>query len=122
MIDGLVKCDKTQELHYRHIIALVTSVEQGSIESLPPTIGECIWALKAKKYDEDNPHYNQAVLGKYAVEYKAAMEVEVEALQRVRTWTEMLRADVPKGCKVLPLTWAFKLKRYPDGSPRKFKA
>jgi len=62
------------------------------------------------------------VLGKYAVEYKAAMEVEVEALQRVRTWTEMLQVDIPKGCKVLPLTWAFKLKRYPNGSPWKFKA
>jgi len=62
------------------------------------------------------------VLGKYAIEYKAAMEVEVEALQRVRTWTEMLHTNVPKGCKVLPLTWAFKLKRYPNGSPWKFKA
>jgi len=26
---------------------------------------------------------------KYAIEYKAAMEVEVEALQRVKTWTQM---------------------------------
>jgi len=110
MIDGLVNCHRPQEQQYRHIIALLTSVEQGSIEGLPPTIGECMQALKAKKYDEDNPHYNQAILGKHANEYKAAMEIEVQALERVNTWTEMLKSDVPKGCTVLPLTWAFKLK------------
>ena len=122
MIDGLVNCHRPQEQQYRHIIALLTSVEQGSVEGLPPTIGECMQALKAKKYDEDNPHYTQAILGKHANEYKAAMEIEVQALERVNTWTEMLKSEVPKGCTVLPLTWAFKLKRYPDGSPRKFKA
>jgi len=31
------------------------------------------------------------------------------------------RSQVPKGANTLPLTWAYKLKRYPDGRPRKFK-
>jgi len=35
---------------------------------------------------------------------------------------EQLRSKVPEGTNVLPLTWVFKLKRYPDGWPRKFKA
>jgi len=90
MIDGLVTCNKLQELQYWHIIALLTSIEQGLIESLPQTIGKCIWALNAKKYDKDRPHFNQAMTGKYAIEYKAAIEMEVEALQRVKMWTEML--------------------------------
>ncbi len=96
-----------------HIIALLTSIKQGLIKSLPPTIGECIWALKAKKYDEDKPHFNQAMTVKYAIEYKAAMEVEVEALQRVKTWTQMHNPTTYLG---------FKLKHYPNGSPQKFKA
>jgi len=80
-------------------------------------------ALKAKKYDKDNPHhYTQAITSKYAIEYKAAMEIEVQALECVNTWSEMLKSDVPKGFTVLQLTWAFKLKWYPDGSPHKFKA
>jgi len=60
-------------------------------------IGECIWALKAKQYDKNNPHFNQAMTGKYAIEYKAAMEVEDEAVQRVKTWTEMLQSAISKG-------------------------
>jgi len=110
MIDELVTCESSQERQYRHIIALLTSVEQGAIKGLPPTIGECIHALKAKKYDEDNPNYMQAMTGKYKAHYKSAMDLEVAALEKVKTWSEMKQSDVPKGTKVLPLTWAFKLK------------
>jgi len=89
MIDKLVTCESSQEQQYRHIIALLTSVEQGAIEGLPLTIGECIHALKSKKYDEDNPHYNQAITGKHKAHYKSAMELEVAALEKVKTWSEM---------------------------------
>lgn len=34
----------------------------------------------------------------------------------------MPRTKLPEGDKVLPSTWAFKVKRYPDGRLRKFKA
>jgi len=122
MIDGLVNCQQLQEQQYRRIIVLLTSIKQGSVKGLPPTIGECMQALKAKKYDKDNPHYTQAILRKYANKYKAAMEIKVQALECINTWTEMLKTNVPKGCTVLPLTWAFKLKCYPDGLPQKFKA
>ena len=32
------------------------------------------------------------------------------------------RSTVPEGVTTLPSTWAFKIKRYPDGCLRKFKA
>ncbi len=83
MIDGLVNFQQPQEQQYRHIIVLLTSVKQGSVKGLPPTIGECMQALKAKKYDKDNPHYTQAITGKYTIKYKAAMEMEVQALECV---------------------------------------
>ena len=34
----------------------------------------------------------------------------------------MDRNIIPQGAKVLPSTWVFKIKRYPDGRLRKFKA
>jgi len=80
------------------------------VKGLPPTIGECIHALKAKKHDEDNPDFNQAMYGKYKVENCAAMDSKVASLEKVKTWSEIKQSEVPQGCKVLPLTWAFKLK------------
>lgn len=50
---------------------------------------KCIHALKAKKYNKDNPHFHQAMNdGQYATEYKEAMNLEVNALERVKTWSE----------------------------------
>ena len=34
----------------------------------------------------------------------------------------MKRSSLPEGANLLPSTWAFKEKRYPDGRLRKFKA
>jgi len=72
------------------VIALLTLAQHGSLKALPPTIGECIHVLKAKKHDEDNLLLNDAMHGPHAEEYKAAMDVEVQALERAKTWTEML--------------------------------
>jgi len=86
MINGLVSCMPLQEQQYQHVIALLTSAQHGSLEVLPPTIGECIRALKAKKYDKDNLHLHQAMNGRHGVEeYKAAMDTKVQALKQANT-------------------------------------
>jgi len=77
MIDGLVACTWLQEEQYRFTYLSQTR----AMEGLPPTIGECIHVLKAKKYHEDNSHFNQAMNGKYSNEYKASMESEVNLLE-----------------------------------------
>jgi hypothetical protein len=101
----------------------LTKADLGTLEALPPTINEIPSLFKAaKKHDEDNPTYYQAVHGKHEPEYREAMDVEINALENGKTWTEVLKSSVPSGKKILPLTWIFKLKRFPDGSPRKFKA
>ena len=56
-----------------------------------------------------------------------AMKTEVLDLLSRNTWERVLRSSVPmdsngKKYKVLKSIWAFKLKRFPDGSPQKFKA
>jgi hypothetical protein len=55
----------------------------------------------------------------HAEVYKEAMQVEYETLLSKHAWTEVKRE---KWMNVVPSTWAFKCKRYPDGSVRKLKA
>jgi hypothetical protein len=57
--------------------------------------------------------------GIHANSYKEAMQVEYETLLSNHAWTEVKRE---KWMNVVPSTWAFKCKRYPNGSVRKVKA
>ena len=58
--------------------------------------------------------------GPYAEEYWQAAEVELDTLdQKMESWDIV---DRRHDMNVLPSTWAFKCKRFPDGSIRKFKA
>jgi len=67
--------------------------------------------LKAsKKYDKDNPHFHQAMHGPHAIDCWQAMDLEMQALQCVNTWMQMVQSALLKGANILPLTWAFKLK------------
>ena len=50
------------------------------------------------------------------------MGKEISELEELNTWTVVQKSSLPKGANLLPSTWAFKLKRYPDGRMRKHKA
>ena len=64
----------------------------------------------------------EAKNGEHGEEYQEAMGIEMQALQRAVTWDVVPRSQVPRTTNILPLTWVYKLKCYPDGRPRKFKA
>jgi len=57
--------------------------------------------------------------GPYAEEYWKATQIEIETLERIKAWTVVPRTD--DITNVLPSTWAFKVKQYPDGTVKKFK-
>ena len=57
--------------------------------------------------------------GKFSQEYWKDMCVEVETLEKMDAWTVVERTPE---MNVLPSTWAFCCKRYPDGLIKKFKA
>ena len=85
------------------------------------------YAAKHKINDPDMPTYTNALSGPHSEEYMAAMKKEVKQLIKQKTWTAIHRKDVPttdtgQSRPILRGTWAFKLKRLPDGSPSKFKA
>jgi hypothetical protein len=75
--------------------------------------------LSSKASQSDNPTYEEAMNGPHREGFLQAMAIELKTLTDMACWEVVPR--VP-GSNVLPSTWAFKLKRYPDGSLSKYKA
>jgi hypothetical protein len=74
----------------------------------------------ATKYNEDNPSWDTATKGPFQAEFWQAMRVELNTLvNKFKCWDLVER--LPE-MNVLPSTWAFKIKSFPDGSVKKFKA
>jgi hypothetical protein len=78
-----------------------------------------VYAAKVHGGNADNPTFQQAMNGPDSVEYLKAMKLEVDTLVGQRTWECVPRK---KGMNVLKGTWAFKLKRLPDGTAYRHKA
>ena len=75
---------------------------------------------KTSKYNEDNPSWDMAMNGPFADDFWKACEVELDTLIKdMKAWDYVERTP---DMKVLPSTWAFKIKRFPDGLVKKFKA
>ncbi|KAL7448122.1 hypothetical protein ACHAXS_000127, partial [Conticribra weissflogii] len=74
---------------------------------------------KAATSKEDNPNWWQAMNGPFCEEYWKAACVEVETLKEMDTCEVV---DREENMNVLPSTWAFKCKRFPDRLIKKFKA
>ena len=73
----------------------------------------------SQKSDPDLPTFREAMSGDNAPDFKKAMDLELEALVKRDTWTLVPRTT---SMKTIPGTWAFRIKRRPDGSLNKFKA
>lgn len=67
----------------------------------------------------DNPRYHEAMSGPNADGFLNASVVEISTLQHMDAWKQVERLP---SMNVLPSTWAFKIKRFPDGLIRKLKA
>ena len=77
--------------------------------------------LKAKSEasSEDNPNWRQAMNGPFREEYWEAACKEVETLESMDAWEVV---DRTPEMNVIDSIWAFRLKRFPDGMIKKFKA
>ena len=87
--------------------------KQGYLDYLNPAI----FATMANK--EDNPTYKEAMASADAAGFIQAMIIEIETLLELDVFEIVNR---PLNQKVLSGVWAFKRKRYPDGTVRKLKA
>ena len=72
-----------------------------------------------KQADPDTPTFHQAMSGDDADKYIEAMKEEVTNLQRMKTWEVVERQP---NVKVLKGTWAFRLKRTPDGVAYRYRS
>ena len=70
--------------------------------------------LKAKSAasKEDNPTRKEATNGPFAEEYWEACKTEIATLEGMVAWEVVKRT---KDMNVIPSTWTFKCKRFPDG-------
>ena len=84
-----------------------------TVEQLHPLL------LSTKANAEDNPKWFDAMNGPFASQFYEAMVVELTTLEEIGAWTKVVR---DKTMNVLKSTWAFKIKRFPNGLVRKFKA
>jgi hypothetical protein len=94
-----------------------------SVEASPAYIDEIqphALAAKARGNPEDNPTYDEAMSGEHQSDYYNAALIELKTLQDDLGCWELIRRTAKMN--VMPSTWAFKCKRYPDGRIKKFKA
>ena len=112
----LLKSDLARFVHF----AATDCGFDGTIESLVANwLHPLMLAAKSKRNDADNPSWIQAMNGPFSQEYWEASCLEVETLEKMDAWSVV---DRKPEMNVLPSTWAFKCKRFPDGLIKKFKA
>ena len=94
--------------------SLNTDYRTGLLEWLHPM------TLGAKANSSDTPRWDEAMSGPHRDGYWEACKIELETLEEKKnSWDVVPRQD---WMNVLPSTWAFRCKRYPDGSVKKLKA
>jgi hypothetical protein len=98
-----------------YLAEVLTCSDSGVINIVDPMV----YAIKVRGGDADNPTYQQAIIGADSAEYLKAMKLEVDTLVGQQTWESVPRTE---GMNVLKSTWAFKLKRLPDGTAYRHKA
>ena len=60
--------------------------------------------------------------GPHRREFEKAMQKEIADLEKHGTWQGTLCSAISLGSEVVPLMWAFRIKRLPNGDFDKFKA
>lgn len=95
-----------------HFVNMVTDQRHGTIEDWHPAL------LATQANAADNPTWEEAMNGPDKVGYWEAAVTEIQTLKDKECWDVV---DREHWMNVLPGTWAFKCKRYPDGRIKKFK-
>jgi hypothetical protein len=73
----------------------------------------------ASKYNVDSLSWDTATIGSFQAEFWQAMCVELNTLvNKFRCWDLVSRL---LHMNILPSTWSFKIKRFPDGTVKNFK-
>ena len=113
--DDLVKTICSADL--RSMMSLIeqhTDLDHATVEWMHPMV------MAAKANASDNPTWDQAMNGPDRDDYLEACKTELTTLVDGKDSWDVV--DREHWMNVLPLTWAFKCKQFPDGSVCKLKA
>ncbi|HEY9816673.1 MAG TPA: reverse transcriptase domain-containing protein [Candidatus Obscuribacterales bacterium] len=86
----------------------------GHLKSQCPTVWTGPIAAAASSNDPDTLTWDECMADEHREEWIAAAQTEISALEAHGTWEEVPISDAK--AKILPGTWAGKVKRRPDGS------
>ena len=79
------------------------------------------YAASKSKSDPDIFTWDEAMTSDDVMFWKEAADIEIKELVENRdTWSVVPKSEAGKS-KILPTTWVFRLKRLPDGTPKKYK-
>ncbi len=81
------------------------------------------FATSKLRSSPDVLNYPNAMSSSDASGFWAAMKLEIDTLYAMNNWTPVSKStDLASNHIIIPGTWTFKCKQYPDGSVRKLKA
>jgi hypothetical protein len=105
---------ESHQAQLAYLAEVLTCSDSGMVNIVDPSV----YSAKVCGGDTDNPTYQQAINGSDSADYLKAMKLEVDTFVGQPTWESVPRT---KGMNVLKSTWAFKLKRLPDGTAYRHK-
>ena len=109
-----------QDIQYIHVLIMDSEFE--FMENLMSNMMEKIsQIIKPYKGDPDTPTLTKETTGPYKDEFIQSMNQYIKELGQHGTWTIVPRNSVT-GAQTISSTWAFKIKCFPDGRVRDFKA
>ena len=129
-------CMTLDSMHLEEIIPTITELLDSQISNyITLAANDCGYSVTAKELIvnyvhplslkakaaaslEDNPNWRQAMNGQFSDEYWDSAVSEIGTLEIMKAWEVF---DPDDDINIIRLTWAFKLKRYPDGLIKKFK-
>ncbi|KAG7374494.1 reverse transcriptase RNA-dependent DNA polymerase [Nitzschia inconspicua] len=103
--------------NYSKMMALFQLATDPFTNEIDGELHPCLLTSKASQ--ADNPTYEEAMNGPHREGFFEAMKTELKTLIDMDCWEVVERLPT---MNVLPSIWAFKLKRFPDGRVRKYKA
>ena len=80
------------------------------------------YAASKSKSDPDTYTWDEVMSGPDKILWGVASDTEIKQLVEDRDTWEIVPISEAGNAKILPTTWVFRLKRLPDGTPKKRKA
>ena len=120
MIRNLQLSDGSQDLQYIHFFLM--DPEFGLTDNIMPhMMGNLSQMTRLSKGEPDTPNLTESITRPYNHAFIQHIIHYIKELEQHGTLTIVSRKSV-NGSHILPTSWAFKVKRFPDGRLWKFEA